>query len=808
MLLKYTLKNIISKPGRLIVLILCLTVACLAGFLALDFGSSIKDTINQMSSVYGGDYIILYWGSEGVTDAIFEGTDLSKVCFIGGKTVKKREITRKQKLYDYAITEEINIASYADLNKARAQKLIHTDYDPKEGEIGISKKYSEKYGYNIGDKITLYDNNGDPTDLTVAHIYEKEATIGELSGLISKEDSIKLTNSSVYKGGIVDVPDDYREEFERIMEEKHPNVMITRTYASEGIIETINNFTYVLYLVFVLVFVLVIFVTVSFTEKIITERMSVIGTLRSIGMSMRKTTAILLFENVVYGLIGSAIALVVYLVLRDQVLRTMAVSMNGSSDIGQINILNCLIIIAFAILLQVLVPMSEVAKAVRTSIRDIIFDSRDGEYKLSYIKTVAGVVLIIAGLVCGFLLKNLVASIIAVLLLIVGAGLSVQFVVRKTTYALSKVFGSARMPVAELAAVETGSKKPNSSNAVLAVAAVTAAATIFLIGNSMITAFEREDYNTDIIVSGTNGKTKSYEYLKDIDNVSGVEYNYEVIDNVSFGGREVLMRVLSLPDNKQYRVYGDLPTELAVDECALDPTMANKAGLSEGDILEITFNNTGVFPMKKSLRVVKALKYGQFMGTGTIIVSNQLYRELYSDYVSSIFITTDDPVNVKADIEDSLTHAETVETRAEHISKKEEDTGKIRLVIIAIMAAAIVLTMIGISGNQIIGFASRKKEYAMLHSCACPRSSIIKMILAENAMLFGVSCIVAAVLCIPVTLLVSRIFILTDSGILVTVQYHMLFLCIFALWLITMLTSLSPINSLRKMNTATEMKYE
>ena len=808
MLLKYTFKNIFSKPGRLIVLVLCLTIACLAGFLALDFGGSITDTLNQMTEVYGGDYIILDWGSEGVTSDTFEGTDITKVSFLGSKSIKKREITRREKLYNYAITEEVNIASYLNPEIARAMKMIKTDYVPGLGEIAISKGYSEKYGYNIGDKITVYNDKEEPTELNVSHIYDKESYLGDISGLISIEQANIITNSSICKGGIVDVPDDYREEFESIMAEKHPNVLLTKTYVDGSILDSIKNITYILYLVFVLVFVLVIFVTVSFTEKIITERMSVIGTMRSIGMSMRKTTAILLFENVLYGLIGSGIALVLYLVLRDTLLSLLAASMSGRAGVGPINLLNCLIVIMFAILIQVLVPMSEVIKAVKTSIRDIIFDSRDGEYKISYPQTIIGFVLIAAGMVCGFLINNLAAAITAVLIVIVGAGLSIQFVVRKLTYAISKLFGSLKMPVAELAAVETGSKKPNSSNAVLAVAAVTAAATIFLIGNSILASVEKSDYEADIVISGAYGKTSSYEYINEIENVTDVKYNYQTFDEISAGGKEIGVTVMSLPDNSHYKIYGELPASLEADECSVDPIVANKLGISEGDTLDITFISTGVFPVKKTMRIVKVQEYSQFMSIGVVIVSNRLYKELYTDNVTSIFVTASDPVKVKTEIEDSLTGGETVKTMSERIADKEENTGQMRLIIVAVMAAAIILTLIGISGNQVIGFASRKKEYAMLHSCACPRSSIIKMILIENSMLFGVSCIVAAILCIPVTALIGRIFVMSDAGLSVSVEYGMLILCICVLWLITMLTSLSPIRSLRKMNTAMEMKYE
>ena len=63
------------------------------------------------------------------------------------------------------------------------------------------------------------------------------------------------------------------------------------------------------------------------------------------------------------------------------------------------------------------------------------------------------------------------------------------------------------MPVAELASFETGSKKPNSSNAVLAIAAITASAAIFVLGNSVVTTVKRPVYDADVIVEAAYLKT-------------------------------------------------------------------------------------------------------------------------------------------------------------------------------------------------------------------------------------------------------------------------------------------------------------
>ena len=804
MLFKYLFKNIFAKPGRLIVIMICMIVACFAGFLALDLGSTLGEVFSSFGEKYvgGADYIVAYFGSEGITDALFEGTVPTQ--FVGKRAVKKREIKRDEKLYNYAITESVSLYSFSDPDKARQLKALRMETLPNDGEVAISKKYSEKYGYQIGDELVVYNSEEEAVPLTVVNIYDNENYLGEMSGYISDNQCSELLDQYTYNAGILGVDNADRKEFEKFMEENHPNIVLTPAYLSESFQKLLNNITYILYLVFVLVFVLVVFVTVSFVEKIVVERMSVIGTLRSIGMSMRKTTVILILENVIYGVAGSIIGFVLYLILRGYILKTIGGVAGATPEMGPVNPLKCLLIIAGAILIQVLVPLTEILKAVKTSIRDIIFDTRDGEYKVSVFKTV----LIVGGFILGFTIKNLPVSIASVLLLILGGALSIQFIIKEVTLLLAKLFRRAKMPVAELAAFETGSKKPNSSNAVLAIAAITASAAIFVLGNSIVTTVKRPVYDADVIVEAAYLKTGKYEFLKEIEDVRETEYIYVTSDAVSIDGEDFDVDVLLLPKTDKYKQYGNLPDEIGEDEMIIDIQKATVLGLKEGDTVDLVFHDTGIFPRKKTLKVAGVTEYNRFLSTGTIILSEKLYNELYPDEVALILVGTDHPEKVKTEIENSLTNGEKVQTKEEYLADLQEDGAEVTMIIIGVMAAAIGLTLIGISGNQVIGFASRKKEYAMLHSCACGKKDIIKMILTENGLLFGISVLVAAILCVPVSMLVQHIFVLSDTGIYVEPRYETMIISLVILWIVTMITALTPIRSLIKMNTAMEMKYE
>ena len=814
MLLKYTLKNIFAKPGRLIIIMLCMTIASVAGFVAVDFGRTFKGAVLSIFTGINGnaDFLLINASGDGITDDAFSGaSDFTDIEYVSRRSLYKHEFRRTEKDYAYAFTDEIPVTVFSDFDKAVEMKQIFLDKEPGEYEIAISKKYSDKYGYKIGDTINLPDIDNEDVPFTVSEIYSEMGILSDLSGVISEESCILLKGSITYRMASVDVDDEKRDEFEDFMKKNHPTISITKAYANEDIMGMLDSITGLFYLAFVLVFVLVVFVTVSFTEKIITERMSVIGTLRSIGMSRRKTTAILLFENVLYGLVSGILGLIIYLIGRVLALDYLNKSVLSTHPGKEpVNYPMFALVILGAVLIQVLVPLLEVRKAVNTSIRDIIFETRDSEFKVSYKKTIIGALCIVVGLILGFATDNMYVMSTGVLLIIIGAALSVQFLVNKLTQSLSGIFEKNKMPVAELASKETGSKKPNSGNAVLAIASVTAAASIFVIVSSLLTTFNKSAYDADVVVEEGAQKQSKYEYIEENEDIKDIDYLCETDDQIKNDstGEAIEIIVIELPEKDMLIKYGKLPTSLEKFELLIDRPLAHKLGVQEGEKMKLTFHSRGLFPYEGEFTIKKILDETEFGSTGSLIMSRTLYKEFYVEDISTILIKTNNPDAVKNELEESFTLGETVKTKAEVISEQKKENAKVVAILIGVMIVSVVLTLIGISGNQLIGFTARKKEYAMLHSSACSQKMLIKLILLENAFLFGISCVCAGIICVPVSYIISKIMDSIDMGLTVDIKIGTLIICIFILWLITMFTSTTPIKSLKKMNTAMELKYE
>ena len=827
MLLRFTLKNMFEKPLRLFVLLLCVTVASFAGCLAIDIGGTLKNIMTEMMSEMLGSVDFFISTDKKLTDECFAGCPDANILYV--QNASSREDKRDESLYTYVISENVTLWSFDDPQKAQQIGLLAENVTLKENEAAITIRYSEKYGYKVGDKITLTGRDKQEFTVTVCSLFKGKGLFDSGSGLtmiVPKAVTARINGIEEFGDAMIDVADDtQRGAFKEQFLENNPDGDITDLFIGKDLDKTINNVTAVCAMIFVLTFLLVIFVTASFTEKIVQERMSVIGTLRSIGMSRRKTTCILLLENLCYGLIGSAAGCGLYALIRPLWSKMMMTSdvITASADqlAGKVSPLLYPAVILSAVLIEMIIPLSAVIGAVRTPIRDIIFANRDTEYQVSKKRTVLGAGMIAAGLVCGFLTKNLACNIAAVLLITVGMAFSVQAVIRFVTAKFSAFFEKRGMPVAEFAAEEAGSKKTNMGNAVLIVTTIIAASAIFLLGADMLYWANRPAYDADLVITDfeERKKAKDLDFIHELKGVDEAVFIYDDYDAVKPGkfeqendlfvlSSEDMAHVIALPQTDMLPGAGDLPDTLGYDEVLMDRVIADRYKMKPGDTKELTFRCDGLVPVTREVHLNGYASTQSFTDGGSIVISPELYRMLYGTKPVSILIRSSDPETAKDAADFAITDSVKIMDRAEYTAERQKDSRTMRLGLYAVIAAALFLTMIGISGNQLVGFESRRKEFALLHSTAMTRKQIARLIFLENGFSFGIAVLLAVLCSIPVTMLIQRVFNTAGMGLTLTIRIRPMLGFLAVIWVIIMLTARTPIRRLKRMNTANEIKYE
>ena len=253
-----------------------------------------------------------------------------------------------------------------------------------------------------------------------------------------------------------------------------------------------------------------------------------------------------------------------------------------------------------------------------------------------------------------------------------------------------------------------------------------------------------------------------------------------------------------------------IPDNLGYDEIVISKGLARKYSLHDGDTIEITFRAEGFMPSVKKLTVrsIALTDYENSVGT-TLVISEALFKELYKDIPSNIYLDCSDPETVGAVIKNhSADRITEIQTYEEAIESTKQGSASIMIIIDAVIMLALGITFIGVVSNCLIGFEGRKRECAVLMSTALKRGRLSKMFLAESAFASGAALITA----VPLSMFMYRIFMNLLDGLMITIPIHMnigsSLLLGLLMWIVFTLSALFPIKALRKMNIAAQLKYE
>lgn len=815
-ILKHTIKNMIVKPLRTIVLIVCIAVTALAAYLMIDMTNSLSSIIRNFFTEMVGSSDINIMCGQGLEDKDFEGLpefESVKIMNIS-ETLSKKD----KDYYSYVFQEDANVFSI-DLEAAYNMGIFKEKLDLKLHEVAISETFAKKYEYKIGDSITLHDKYKAPIEFKLVKILPEDSAFiaKKRSNAVVNLDSMKELNANeplkVYQM-FVDVKDDSKvKEFIDEFEKRVPSAECSNLLADDSLEQSISQITSLFTLLFIVAFLLVIFITVSLSNRIICERMSVIGTFRSLGISSRVTTFILLMENVIYGLLGAAIGTALYQVVREPLMTSM-VSLGNSAKPHLDPMAPWMFIVVFsgAILVECVAPIFALTKAVRTAIRDIIFANKDTEYVLLNRQIILGVCFLMVGIICGvFGTGKMVILVISLISVVVAIAILMPLVLKWAAKLLTPMFKKLRMPVASLASSEICSKKSTVSSAVLCATAVSLAITIYIVSTSLSAYLKDTGYKADVIMLGAEERKEMYSFVESIEGVKSVDYVYDIYDMVLINGesKDEDMNLIALPNKETFKFIPDLPDSLEKNQFMMNEKFAKKYGIKIGDTVKFTLKANALFPLDRELTLTGYVNTENYVTGPMMVLNADLYIEVYHDYPSSILVNGENPEYIKKMMSDHIFDVGAEFYTADEYQKViDRESGSMTGILSFMIILGVVLTMIGTSGNQIIGFEGRRREYAVMYSTAMNRKQIKRLIFLENMISTGVAVFVAIIASSALLNVVARILDTIDMYIPIQANFGLYIVAGFVFWIVLMFTCLSPMKALRKMNIAAELKYE
>ncbi len=818
-ILKTVIKNTFGKPLRSLLVIFSIFFCALSAMFCFDLAKTEKNLITNLLSSMSGEADLGVsmricdesrlpeglpeynaFRLRGVNDSIYTDID-GEYAFV-----------KMENMYVYGVDPEMAVSmGYMD------------DANLKTGEIIITDKVADACGYSVGDMAVIHDLAGDVHEFEIIRIEKadlKNLLFQDYTAVVNEESADILACGKPVSGTMmIDVIDNSKiNEAEDILKEEFKPDNVQRYALTEDIEAMMNELYGILFILFAITFLLVVFITFSICERIVGERMSFIGTLRSLGLSSAQTAVVLLMENVMYALLGSIPGVWLYLSLRGPMMSTLfdvsAQGLEVKFDIPEVSVALVVTVILSAVLIECLIPLKAVIKALKTSIRDIIFDNRDTEYKFSKSGTVIGIVM------CGIALLSLVfgrslyGAGLCLIASVIALALLFPRLLKFVTGILKSISEKRENGKMYLASVEAMSRKSTVGSGVLCATSAAMCILIYVIAMAMSGLYNAEVYDCDTIVT-CSGKMKQLSFIQYLDGVNDLETVYYALDYVMMGDDETekSCQIIGLPEGgfRFYHAFDGLPESLEDGTICVEKVWAARNNVSVGDTIKLTFNSSGVFPIEKEYKVVSFFKIDDYESfKNNFVVSEDEYKSIYHDTPGYILIQSDDPEGVRDMIDKyAVGSVSKVQTKAEMIEENEKDNASSARVLFIVIAVAMGMTCIGMITNQLIGFEGRKKECAVMVSTSMSKRTLSGILIREM-LITSVTAVTSGTVIGLLLIAVIKRAVDNSESVMLYFNFNPLTVVLVYVVMIVVftLTTLFPIKNLKKMKLSEQLKYE
>ena len=373
--------------------------------------------------------------------------------------------------------------------------------------------------------------------------------------------------------------------------------------------------------------------------------------------------------------------------------------------------------------------------------------------------------------------------------------------------------------MAQLAAENISRNRIIMGTAVLCVTSLTLSLLIGSMGEALTGDLEKTDYDCDVMVDiSVNDEYHNYRYIGAVEGVEEADYIYRTPANLKLG--EDKQRVFSVVADTPHTMLTELPAEgfaLKENEIIISTAAAQRQGIAIGDEIMITLDADTDFPIEKKMIVKDTMNMEKMesFGIWTVIINPDVYEHIFGEKIlSMVLVRCADPDAVKERIEKcSESGSLRASTMEEMIEEDKSSNSGLLMVIRLIVAGSAGLTLIGIAGNQSLGFLTRKRENALLYSVALPRGGLKKMLFLESVFSMGISAAVAAVTAPFLYGVLGHLMDVIGDGEINILEKGMTattdsLAYLGIILVIYLLTTMIPFKYLRKMNIAEELKYE
>jgi ABC-type antimicrobial peptide transport system permease subunit len=621
----------------------------------------------------------------------------------------------------------------------------------------ISEYASAHYELNLNDEMKIRAETGERI-LKVGAIAENDGIFfnsesGFMILLLGESLGKEMTDNKV-SSVLADIDNDKMNinDSVKAIEAKNDFVKAIALIDEEELNWRTSNIDQLLLMLLLIVVMISLFVIHSFNNLILSARIPVVGTFRSIGASRGTVNRILIIENIIYGVLGGALGIAVAGIF-EPIFYSLLYRVYFPGTTG-ISIRNIVIALLFSTGFQIVVSLFTILRTSRIEIIRTIFNTANTRANVSKKQTIAG----IACIVTSFLLVlfdsgySLLNTAIAFIVSVIGFAFMVPGITKIFILALNRAVGKIFGNLASLGIKNLTINKSTSSNTTLISITLAAVVAILIISNSLNGFFGRalELGYGEMFIEGFSKSYKDYEYLEEVEGVAEANYVFAYIGPadlndqsfnrfVFFGSDEPELTVIDKDNRIPY--LGD-------DEVVLDEFFANKYGFEIGDEIAFGLNEHWEPTVFRIVGYVDASMTSPHRRVA--VASLNAYKEHFTDVPVRIDIHIEEDADIER-VYQNIRNAIAKDMLGvviydEFIQSQKDDTDGVFMLINMIIALAGILVAIGIINNMVIAFLQRQKEFAVLYSIAMSKGQLRKMLIFEVFGMLAVGCLCGGLL--------------------------------------------------------------
>lgn len=830
-IIKFILKNIFEKKLRTFLILLSITLSSAVFFASMAIsGSFLGIFANTLRTAYGNSDIKIYPSENSFSPY-----------------VSANRLEPYKNDFEYIIEELSGYGTYSPNARENINLYIKgIDYDdmqmmmpfilleennlkPFKGQkIIISKKMADAYNLKLGDPFIINSESG-PFRSRIAGIAKNQGffSLPQVYSVLMTKDSLESMLGTRNNSNIlyIKLHNNDRKTIDRTinkLSELYNHYEVTETIPFEQLENDISGLSNIFFALSSIVFFMSIFIIYSAFKIITTERIPVIGTLRSIGAQKKTTNFILIGESLVYGVLGGITGCLIGIAILKVIMFIMLklVSAGGlqvSSGIkySPFHFLLTFLIALVMCLAGALVPIIIVSKI---SVKDIILNTISNVKKKKKTRLFLGLAFLLMAFVLAFVSSEENAGqfgMLTMIMTLVAVVILIPYITTIFTRILENLYVFFFGNIGILAAKNLRENKNILNNITMLAIGISSLLFINIIGyESVVEATNK--YNNVKYALEMGISNNSRDVIKIISNVDGVEdvYGAYIFNNEQdTDGENSISRVFGVNRLKFTEFWDFESTANSKDVLEeLDSgrniilTNAQKSMLEVevGDNVNIDING------KKCVYKVIGFNKTILNTSNTALVSERFLKsdmQLQSNMYSYFYIKANkDPVYVKESIEKDLNKKSPLVRTVNELKEEEIDSLKQIILLMQMFCfLAMFIGCFGVVNNLLIGFLQRKHSIAVFRSVGMSKNQTIKMIFIEalsGGIIGGSAGVIGGIL------MIFNMSLVGDSSTQAHYPLGSFIIYILVGSLVMTIASISPALKSSKIDLVSSLKYE